>query len=203
VLSPAAALLVFSVALAAAPAEAGRRGKVVRIEHSRGTPGRSLTLCMAPDSEKRCFGTPPRSGETGLLVGRDGVAGSFRISRVEPFSGGSCVSQNVWSYEGDIVGQGTSGDARWLIFGGGFDPVRAATLDDIPIPDALSGGSVEEWIPFDANGDGAVDTGIIASACGGNGRPTAANGMSFCVASWQLRAGLWTQLQVDVIRACT
>jgi len=200
--------LIAAMALAAAfpvmssaSAERGRRGRVVRVERSRRTPGEDVHLCMFEQMSAHeagrvwCFGTPPRPGARLGLVDEIGYIGSGRVTHVQhglPPSMNLCSDevhtiQFEWTQTPD---REPAGNAATVI-GLELDPRRAKLMSPEQPPPGVNPDVFR--IGVDADGDTTAEVMLLVDQCGVG---------AFCLETWRRTASGWKQVSKVTLRSC-
>jgi hypothetical protein len=196
--------LAGAVALAAVPAAAGPRGRVVRVERgpSAGVP--RLCSISAGRGEGVCFGQPRKGERIAVLdMSERKMSGELVIEAVgeptELTSRGVCVNTGLQTVKGTFAGEADGLGHLMGLRGARIDPRIARVRVDLPPPSGRDDETVE--LGVDLDGNGRTDLVITHYACDDSGAP-ASDGEGRCFDTYMDRGAGLRRAQQDIFRIC-
>ncbi len=145
-----------------------RKGKVVRVERSRGRTSIPRVCDVRGDLTGTCLGPEPVTGETIAVLDETGVVAEVRIKAATPFSAGSTSCTSLWNVTTDVIRGDVAAVAMRTI--GVSDPElnlrRARNLPREQFPQSPSGRSNEVVVmAVDRDGDATADLVLTQGPC--------------------------------------
>ena len=167
-------LVVGATALIGMRAFAGPRakGKVVRVERSRGTAAIPRVCDIRGDRSGTCLGSEPMVGEIVSVLDETGVLAEVRITEATAFATGVGTCTSLWNIKTDVVrGDVSSIPLRTIgVVDPQIHPRRGRNLTREQFPPSPSGRPDDQVvIAVDRDGDGAADILMTQTACDGAG----------------------------------
>ena len=204
--------LVLCAALVAAPIAPGdaapkrRKGKVVRVERTRGGDQPMPHLCMnlQANGQAYCWGYKPRLGETLTVFDVNGRRGTLAIRGITPQLD-ACGNETSWVIDTTT----TSGDLSqpdWQMVAMGDYPGTSRThvvnnAQALPVPNGLAGEMI--WQALDDDGNDVPELIITYYACDPTGAPSQVypSGAQ-CFGYLQGGDGGYRRVRTDIVKQC-
>ena len=196
----ALALIVAALALPAAAAPRPR-GKVVRVERTRGMRAIPRVCDVRSDRGGTCLGSQPQIGDVISVLDENGVIADVRITEVTPFSaGGQTLScQTVWNIQTEVErGDLAAVSMRTIgLVDPDLHPRRAHVMPRERLPPPPSGREDDTvMVAVDRDGDQKPDLVISQGRCDGQ------SSSSPCLDQWARVGGRMTRVQQTNFTTC-
>jgi len=151
------------------------KGRVIRVERSRGTAAVPRVCDIRGDRSGTCIGTEPLVGEIVSVLDESGVLAEVKITEATPFATGAGSCTSLWNIKTDLVrGDVSSIPIRTIgIVDPQIHPRRGRNLAREQFPPPPSGRADDQVVvAVDRDGDRVADIVLTQSACEGSSAPT-------------------------------
>ncbi len=146
------------------------KGRVVRVERSRGTAAIPRVCDIRADYSGTCIGTEPMVGEIVHVIDETGVLAEARITETTPFASGVGTCTSLWNIKTHPVrGDVSSVPLRTIgVVDPQIHPRRGRNLPREQFPPSPSGRPDDIVVmAVDRDGNGTADIVLAQTACDG------------------------------------
>jgi hypothetical protein len=183
-----------------------KKGKIVRIERTRGGSRGTPRFCQfnQGDNSGTCYGLPAEQGEIGSLLTPEGVMATAKVAKIEPQNNGSsCANTGLWRAEFEV--QGLQDPTRlnwnaWIV----FDVALGAGAKLADAPAEMPGGVPGESAAITVDRDGVAPADFLVTwfQCP---NPNGQSMQTYCVDYWFNSSSpdmRWTKTREDTVSWC-